>query len=698
MQRESSRREWLRRANQCSTLIVKKDDDGLSSQCKENLENAEVDPKTVTPDGVNAPISKSSQHVQNGRMAKTCRETQYRELYLRVKEDYEKLSTSYIKLKQSHAISKNALYRQEMHINDLLYQIRKKVVNRDATALENTYQPEAPRSSSLNLLLSSFSHPTSEASRPSLSPLTEPHKADQTLNRGTGTGDAAVKKLYKDHYQPGDPADQAARKLVPLQELQATQGLTNFTQKLTARECLSENDSDEPIVISERSLKRKRPGNKQHNASNAGKDTCVSNQTLTNPVRVKSEPELSSPHSTPAHHSLVKPNDSIDLDDVGDRTVTPRKRRRVWACLYGEEDISRTGKDEGGIRLLAEAAAQTKYPRSPNGRVGHHSRTPDSPLKGRLFNQDRICDSETTSVHTRRNVLGVMDPNRRMLPNVKDHSLSQQCAIQIPQTSHGLPSRDGCHPITESKWSAKGAAILRDRDREMTAERPNLPPLSSHFETERKHERTLSAMEALEPPVVSRLYPEDFTLNPQHNQGLNYAYSEVIRGQHARRCLNGCTRPDCCGTLLRKAVEIGGYIAPPKPRLSNAINNVNENDAEEDQDQDQDQDQQLLDEYLGHIKHRLKALPESQRKELLLQAKTENFAKLYGKHRTSAGGGGGGGVYGGRPSTPPGFWNADMPTTQEEIENRKCANEMERRKVEQMYREAMRPNGRYLLR
>lgn len=688
MQRESASKNGLQRANQSSTSPTTKDNGQLEPKppSKESLENAEVDLKNIAPDGVTAPIPESSQPEQDEHKAKTCRETQYRDLYLRAKEDYEKLSTSYLKLKHAHVASRIAFRKQEMYVNDILYQLRKIVADTDTTALKNKYQSEVPRASSLNLLLSSFSHPTSEAFRPSVTPPSEPHNADQTPDRGRGTQDAAVENVCKDFHRSGEPADQAARKLVPLQELQAKQGFTKFPQNLTAWECLSENDSDEPIVISERSLKRKRPGNKRHNASDGG---------LIDPVRIKSEPELSSPHSTLAHQSLTKPHDSIDLDDVGDATVTPRKRRRVWACLYGEDDMSCTRKDEGGVRVLSEAPEQTNYLRSPKGRVGHHSRTPDSPLKSRRFNQNRMCDSETTPG---RNVLGDMDPNRRMLPNLKDPTLNQNCAIQIPPISHGQPHRDERHSFTEPKWSAEGAAFLRECDGKVAAGRPNLPPLSSHFEIQRKHEKSLSALTALEPPV-NRLYPEDFQINPQHNQGLNYAFSEVIRGRDARKCLNGCTRPDCCGTLLRKAIEIGGYTAPQPNRLFSAINGINsfdENEAEEEQDQ------HLLEEYLGDNKHQIRSLSESQRKELLLQAKTATFAKLHGKHRVSGGvrgaGAGAGAYAGGRASTPPGFWNADMPTTQEDLENREFAKEMERQKVEQMYREAMRPNGRYLLR
>ena len=83
-----------------------------------------------------------------------------------------------------------------------------------------------------------------------------------------------------------------------------------------------------PIIISERSLKRKR-GTRDigegvdfpkggRNASNASK----------NP-RVKDEITSSSPLPIDLLCRLGEPNDSIDLDDVGDRLTTPRKRQRI---------------------------------------------------------------------------------------------------------------------------------------------------------------------------------------------------------------------------------------------------------------------------------------------------------------------------------------------------------------------------------
>ena len=49
-----------------------------------------------------------------------------------------------------------------------------------------------------------------------------------------------------------------------------------------------------------------------------------------------------------------------------------------------------------------------------------------------------------------------------------------------------------------------------------------------------------------------------------------------------------------------------------------------------------------------------------------------------------------------RRSTPPGFWRTDMPTTQEEEDDRAKAREMVKAKVEERWREAMREGGRWL--
>ena len=58
----------------------------------------------------------------------------------------------------------------------------------------------------------------------------------------------------------------------------------------------------------------------------------------------------------------------------------------------------------------------------------------------------------------------------------------------------------------------------------------------------------------------------------------------------------------------------------------------------------------------------------------------QEFKDRYGKHRQTFS----------RAVEPPGFWDADFPDTQREEELADMAGEVERRKVEERWREAMR--------
>lgn len=183
--------------------------------------------------------------------------------------------------------------------------------------------------------------------------------------------------------------------------------------------------------------------------------------------------------------------------------------------------------------------------------------------------------------------------------------------------------------------------------------------------------------EPLRARPVHRLGPDHFKINPAYNQGVDYAFTEVVRKHEQRKCLPGCTRPECCGSKFRKLVELGGL---PTPRRSDLWNTSPSDDAADDE--------QLLADYLGENRGRLKQITEDKKRELLLEAKTRYFADKHGKHRQAYE----------RRSTPPGFWRTDMPTTQEMEEDREASRKMERVRVEELYREAMRPGGRWMFR
>ena len=182
--------------------------------------------------------------------------------------------------------------------------------------------------------------------------------------------------------------------------------------------------------------------------------------------------------------------------------------------------------------------------------------------------------------------------------------------------------------------------------------------------------------EPLRSRPLHRLCLEDFKINPNANQGMKYAFHEVIRKQDQRKCLPNCTKPECCGNKFRDLIKIGGFITPHRPGLwdSSPLDDFEE-------------EQRLIQDFLGISRRELDSKSETERQRALEDARASFFANQHGKHKAN-----------GHQASPPGFWNVDIPTTQEELENRQEADRNEREKVEERYREAKRPNGRWKFR
>ena len=168
---------------------------------------------------------------------------------------------------------------------------------------------------------------------------------------------------------------------------------------------------------------------------------------------------------------------------------------------------------------------------------------------------------------------------------------------------------------------------------------------------------------------LHKLSLEHFKINPNNNQGLDYAYADVVRKRDERRCLPGCTRPECCGKKFRALAEAG------LPMKRSSLIFLNSSPVDE-----ADADRQLLEEYLGTDRERLQTMSAGKKAELLLEAKTKQLAQIYGKHRHAHE----------RPKSPPGFWRTDMPGTQEVEQDRMEAQKRIRQMVEERRREAVR--------
>ncbi|KAL8726638.1 MAG: hypothetical protein Q9166_006597 [cf. Caloplaca sp. 2 TL-2023] len=199
---------------------------------------------------------------------------------------------------------------------------------------------------------------------------------------------------------------------------------------------------------------------------------------------------------------------------------------------------------------------------------------------------------------------------------------------------------------------------------------PNAPNYyRSPFGRPSSDKTTKSREPLLRSRPLSHLSLDDFKINPKRNQGYDYAFKEVVRKADQRKCLPGCTRLDCCGAIFRKLAETMDNNFYHTSRLMGPSQ--------------EDDEKTMLEDYLGDQAYRLRGMSKEEKAETLLQAKTKIMADHYGRHRE---------VYAREPS-PVGYWDVDMPNSQEAAELGRLAEIRTRQKVEERYREAMKSDG-----
>ncbi|KAF2146006.1 uncharacterized protein K452DRAFT_315272 [Aplosporella prunicola CBS 121167] len=495
----------------------------------------------------------------------------------------------------------------------------------------------------------------------------------------------------------------------------------------------NDDNDDTPVVISARSL-----GRKPHSA--AGKDTFA----VYEDARVKQEP-----CSSPRTQRPLTRKDTLDLDDMGAEIDTPRKRRRFemyrnsqirlsqipplnheksQSFPVGFENIQETGNDEGqqleggnaspevtDSDPIIEEIERTDTATTSKRKRSIIQRSPENPRKAQILHtlstNAKVASSNTGSRSRRRkrhseedrgakhiNLLaedgegssksGPGSPaltmeSRRRLQNLLD--------APTPEKPDNLPVLAPTTPVTSKSLRTFNKNAERPSDetpvarpksstRSKASKTPDqLPTPQSAPQTAFKRPRleagTASrARSPLRSRPLERLSLSDFKVNPRSNQGINEVFNEVVRNREARRCLPGCTDPTCCGKYFRALVE--GGMEPTVPRSL-----FEESQGETDEDR-------LLRYFLGngYNKERVAVMPDVQRQELLLDAKTKLLADQHGRHRQAYE----------RQKSPPGFWRTDMPSTQEIEKDREEARKLERKAVEDRWREAMKGNGQWL--
>ena len=532
------------------------------------------------------------------------------------------------------------------------------------------------------------------------------------------------------------------------------QNQSNLQSEPALEKAKVDGDSESPVIISERSLRRKRKPSRRLRNPDMPEDTQAQQGTMKKPFMVKSEPNSSSPSTHVFHSTSTNPQDSMDLDEVGERHFTPRKRRRML-----DEELRRisglevqteaqNAEDFQDQTLVAETDEEADCEELPDLKTQCRRHDFEVADESRILSrinpaegQQPIMDKPRDLILAPSYILKPKDPNVQSLSSKRSFSKALNrpvCQSQRSTVSNAPGFHDGSEDFSQASdrlslkeesttaKSHKAHRVINNHQPlgHISSEHPPRKSLIDSVAKSKKatrdpngegkvtktYSRSISRSSILKSNAVKSrrsyrvpsdepadpdktfveqetlrskprkfLRPEDFKINPVHNHGYAHPVSEVVRNRDQRSCLPGCTRPNCCGTAIRNIVAMGGHF--PAPKNSVFSNNI-------PLEYDPDDDERCLQAYLGDDYHRLKNLPWEDKEELLWAARTEQFANAYGKHRYQYG----------RQNTPPGFWDADMPSTQQEIKNKTIAKAMQKAKVAEMHREAMKPGGRYKFR
>lgn len=499
-------------------------------------------------------------------------------------------------------------------------------------------------------------------------------------------------KLTEDVFEASTPEDDAAAEPIQLPKLPEQREHSSVVNVKV------EISSDGPVFVSERSVHKRRrdredePQNKQVQ-------------------RIKPEHSSSGPEYTGEVHMFV-PTESFDFDeDI--HVPTPKKRKGLGKLEQhaGADGVRESRVTGSSSHDTSEAPAITEpllNPTASHGVTRNRDRTPASheavnrasglgtpserqPQNRTVFQlglgiRDLAEDGDDGVPTVQRRVAkGRLDallnsPSvKTPKPKIQPVSRSVQNFQPAPEDDHEdtlrvparreLPHGKKLPPketsTTPVQQKAAGALPIKPNlGRDRAPKRPSI--LRDDMPRGRQTDREKVP---LRQRPMDTLRPEDFKPNPSYNDGLAYVYDEVVRGRDARSALSGCTDLNCCGKTFRSfATAERSTIGPSVTTRAEDI--------------------RLLEDYLGHDAYKLGSMTRDEKEETWLLAKTWELASKFGRHRQR---------YSRMPS-PPGFWMVEFPSTQERAEERRQAEEIQRALVNERYREAMRPGGRWLFR
>jgi len=453
--------------------------------------------------------------------------------------------------------------------------------------------------------------------------------------------------------------------------------------------------------------------------------------SVARPVIIKSESHASSEGF--GYH--IFDQGSLDLDDIGQKPQTPRKRQKPCRPeLETTEDINRPGWISGGFRIAPtgdtgetqdtesnlpalalpppttsegkplgiRSDSHLARPTIPMGtaRAGPGSSPPFS-IQNKGGNPPPLRRSSRTSAA--REAVSPITEEKKLDVHAPQKTKKRRIATPGGIASFAEDGTDGCddinptsiHPpmaLSEKQRNRlerdmKGTARLDDVLNSPPSRTPNLARLKKNIQsrTSPAKKRTWGGdgFEATPARPSSSAGPStstrraggntkskardrstldisDFRVNPEVNGGKDYAFAETVRNREARKCLPGCMKT-CCRDLVgfTEAAGLPAVSKGPRWRSSSPV----------------------LVEDCEPPRRSWRNEPASK------EDKAKEFTNRYGRHRDAFE----------RRRSPPGFWDADFPTTQELEQQRVAAEETRKKKVEDMRKEAERGSkGRFV--
>lgn len=477
---------------------------------------------------------------------------------------------------------------------------------------------------------------------------------------------------------------------------------TRFDPSLPSEETASTDTSTGTV---RHQSKRKRVSQPEPHPQSSSSHDGFTNGRLQHPIVIKIESTSSSPLRDFSEYR--PPIGTQDLDEIGSSIETPTKKNRRnphspktsntsvtnapkaagrFEDDYGEFHCPESEQMTSNHSRVLQPVDINSRPASFSGQqISAKSRKslkktskhaiPSVTEDGESYSTSNRIQNHTPSINmgqslsntnhapVQQRLQGLLEepPPSRSPLNVRRNPVHSADKGQSPVDSHGAVNQSPTeHDQTASTASVESLQTMQKPMR--TGSGYGQEPSSINDRAKPTEMRPQNERYRVWP--LDRLELNNFKVNPDYNQGFNFAYNTVARKKDGRRCMNGCTRADCCGDKFRSMARIGG--------LTNLKGFGQE--AEE---------REILEEYLGEEKHLLDTLGPGDRKGLLLEAQARRLANVYGKHRQTHQ----------RPRTPPGFWRTDMPDTQELENDREEARKLEREEIYERYREARRPGG-----